>query len=172
LLDTRFPENVEYGNIIRGLPIPDESCQGVYCSHILEHLSLEDCKLALINTYRILKPGGYFRLVLPDLEYAITQYVNDETSLAAYNFLHETSLGEKARHSGVLGLLRTYLGNSKHLWMWDYKSLAKELEESGFLNIRRAEFGDSEEPAFDDVEDKGRWDNCLGIECRKPIENR
>ena len=35
----RFPENVEYGDIVAGLPISDNSCQAVYCSHILEHLA-------------------------------------------------------------------------------------------------------------------------------------
>ena len=38
----RFPKNVEYGDIISGLPVSDNSCQVVYCSHILEHLALED----------------------------------------------------------------------------------------------------------------------------------
>ena len=38
--DKRFPTNVEYGDIVKGLPVEINSCKGVYCSHILEHLSL------------------------------------------------------------------------------------------------------------------------------------
>ena len=37
-----FPSNVLYGDIVKGLPVADNSCDGVYCSHTLEHLSLED----------------------------------------------------------------------------------------------------------------------------------
>jgi len=165
--NTRFPQDVEYGDIIRGLPIPDEFCEGVYCSHVLEHLSLDDFKIALKNTYKILKPGGIFRLVLPDLEFSMNNYMNNSSSSAANDFLNETSLGRVTRPRGVLGLLKEYMGNSQHLWMWDYKSLAKELEEVGFTEIRRAEFNDSKDSTFKDVEDKDRWDNCLGIECSK-----
>ena len=165
--DKRFPVNVEYGDIIKGLPIPDNSCKGVYCSHVLEHLSLEDFRLALINTHKILKKGGIFRAVLPDLEYLITKYVNDASPDAAIVFLKETSLGKEKRRRGLKDFLQEWLGNSQHLWMWDYKSLAYELERTGFINIRRAKYADSADPLFNEVEDTGRWENCLGIECEK-----
>jgi hypothetical protein len=51
--------------------------------------------------------------------------------------------------------------------MWDYPSLERELDKSGFGQIRRAEFGDAEDPRFAEVEEESRWANCLGIECRK-----
>jgi hypothetical protein len=31
-LNTRFPDNVRYGDIIKGLPVADNSCDGLYCS--------------------------------------------------------------------------------------------------------------------------------------------
>lgn len=43
---SRFPKNVKYGDIVKGLPVFIDSCKGVYCSHILEHLSLSDFGLA------------------------------------------------------------------------------------------------------------------------------
>ena len=56
----RFPSNVLYGDIVRGLPVKENSCDGVYCSHVLEHLALEDCRRALLNTHRMMKKrGGY-----------------------------------------------------------------------------------------------------------------
>jgi len=51
--------------------------------------------------------------------------------------------------------------------MWDFQSLARELEAAGFVGVRGAQFGDSPIRQFQDVEDKTRWDNCLGIECNK-----
>jgi len=165
--DSRFPEGAEFGDIVKGLPLLDNSCKGVYCSHILEHLSLEDFRIALKNTYKILKEGGYFRLVLPDLEYSIHKYINDSSSTAAITFLEETSLGREKRNRGFKGFLSEWFGNSQHLWMWDYKSLAKELEMAGFINIRRAEYGDASDIKFNDVEHIDRWENSLGIECEK-----
>ncbi|MBL4671959.1 MAG: methyltransferase domain-containing protein, partial [Arenicella sp.] len=163
----RFPQNVEYGDIIKGLPIPDNSCKGVYCSHILEHLTLDDFRQAITNTHKILQSGGYFRLVLPDLGYSIKKYINDSSDDAAFVFLKETSLGREKRNRGLIGFVQEWLGNSQHLWMWDYKSIAQELEDAGFMDIRKAEYGDATDPSFTKVEDKGRWKNCLGVECIK-----
>jgi hypothetical protein len=39
------------------------------------------------------------------------------------------------------------------------------------LSIRKASFGDAEDPKFREVEEKGRWINCLGIEGRKAQES-
>jgi predicted SAM-dependent methyltransferase len=165
--DSRFPENIEFGNIVSGLPVDENSCEGVYCSHVLEHLSLEDFRIALRNTHKILKSGGCFRLVLPDLEYAIKQYINNLSVEASYDFLIETSLGQERRSKGLRGLLSSWLGNSQHLWMWDYKSIAHELANAGFINIRKASFGDAEDTIFNQVEDESRWQDCLGVECYK-----
>src|SRR5579883_3262393 len=54
----RFPAGVRYGDIVRGLPIPEGSCKGIYASHVLEHLALNDFHRALENTRRMLAPGG------------------------------------------------------------------------------------------------------------------
>lgn len=40
---------------------------GVYASHMLEHLSLDDRSRALREIRRLLAPEGLVRLVLPDL---------------------------------------------------------------------------------------------------------
>lgn len=74
--ETRFPANEEYGDIVKRLPITPESCKGVYCSHVLEHLSLDDFRTALHNTFQILQ-RGVFRFVLPDLEYSVRRYLDN-----------------------------------------------------------------------------------------------
>ena len=80
----------------------------------------------------------------------------------------DSGLGLAQRNRGAIGLLRTWLGNSQHLWMWDYKGMAEELAAAGFTSIRRAQFGDSPDPHFQTVESEGRWTDCLGIECKRP----
>ncbi len=163
----RFPDNVNYGDIVRGLPISADSCRAVYCSHVLEHLSLYEFRIALKNTYKVLMKRGTFRLVLPDLEYLIEEYIHNSSPEAAIKFMQNTSLGKEVRNRKLKPFIHEWLGNAQHLWMWDYRSLEDELKKAGFNNIRRAQFGDSSNPAFQDVEDKDRWDNCLGVECKK-----
>lgn len=164
---SRFPKNVEYGDIVKGLPVAADSCRAIYCSHVLQHLALEDFRRALRNTYRILKKGGRFRLVVPDLAQAINRYIADASADAALVFLKETYLGLEKRRRGIRGTLFTRLSNSQHLWMWDYKSIAKELEDAGFVSIMRAEFGDASDQMFNQVENKERWESSACVECRK-----
>jgi predicted SAM-dependent methyltransferase len=162
-----FPSNVKYGDIVKGLNIERNSCQGIYASHVLEHLALEDFRRAIKNTFFILANGGLFRLVVPDLELAINKYYESTMPERSYEFLLDTSLGIIKREKGIVGSFRTLLGSSVHLWMWDYISLSRELNNAGFKKIRRAAFNDSFDQKFKEVEDAGRFNNALAVECTK-----
>jgi SAM-dependent methyltransferase len=170
-LNAVFPDNVLYGDIVKGLPVPDDSCSGVYCAHVLEHLSLEDCRKALKNTYRILKKGGIFRCVVPDLEYLAREYISSlerGDNNASLTFMgHGTLLGTESRIRGIRGIISQFWGNSWHQWMWDGKSLSKELSEAGFIQIRLCSFNDCEDTMFSFVEEMARFEKALAIECRK-----
>lgn len=165
---SRFPANVEYGDIVKGLPIAEQSLEGVYCSHVLEHLSLVDFRTALRNTYTLLKPGGLFRLVVPDLEWLVDRYSADPSDGAALALLRDCGLGLERRDRDIRAFLVSWLGNSTHLWMWDFKSIRSELRRADFIGVRRACFNDSRDAAFAEVEDQRRWKNCLGVECSRP----
>jgi SAM-dependent methyltransferase len=170
-LSAIFPANVRYGDIIKGLPVPQQSVDGMYCSHVLEHLALDDFRKALCNTYAALKPGGIFRCVVPDLERPAKQYLlaleaGDEE--ASTRFIgRNTLLGMEQRPRGMKGLIRTYFGNSLHLWMWDRLSLAGELKKAGFVQVRACSFNDCEDPMFKLVEEASRFEGAVAIECRK-----
>ena len=170
-LNVVFPKDVLYGDIIKGLPLADNSLDGIYCSHTLEHLSLSDLRTALRNTRKVLKPGGIFRCVVPDLEYAARQYVADldrGDKAANSRFMGEgTLLGVESRPRGFKGFLTSFWGNSHHLWMWDYPALADELASAGFREIRRCHFNDSRDGMFNLVEHDGRFANAVAIECVK-----
>jgi predicted SAM-dependent methyltransferase len=169
-LNTHFPANVRFGDIIKGLPEEVNSVDGLYSSHTLEHLSLSDMRRALANSYAVLKKGGIFRCVVPDLEYAAREYLRrldsgDEN--ASHFFMENTLLGVPQRARGLKGLASTYFGNSHHLWMWDRKSLHAELRNAGFIDIRECRFNDSEDPMFKHVEDPSRFEFAVALEARK-----
>jgi hypothetical protein len=163
----RFPANVRYGDIVRGLPIPADSCRGIYCSHVLEHLAAAEADLALAHTRQYLQPGGTFRLVVPDLRQLAAAYLADPSSDASDRFMRDTNLGREQRPRNLPAFLKSWLGNSPHLWMWDEHSMAAKLSEHGFSEIRRAQFNDAEDRRFNEVEDRERFDGCLAMQCRK-----
>ena len=106
-------------------------------------------------------------MVVPDLEYAINQYIEDKANQAAERFLETTMLGLRARGNLIKRIVESALGNSKHQWMWDEKALSHELKAVGFKKIRKVKFGDSINPKFREVEREGRFINCLALEAIK-----
>jgi len=170
-LNVTFPNNVKYGDIVAGLPIAAESCDGLYCSHVLEHLSLQDFRAALKNSYKILKKGGIFRCIVPDLEKLAKEYISSleqSDAQASIKFVgYNTILGTESRPKGFKGLINNFLGNANHLWMWDHLSLAEELKKAGFINIRKCKYNDSSDPMFKQVEDPVRFEGAVALECSK-----
>lgn len=177
-MPVRFPDSVRYGDITKGLPFADGTVSALYASHVLEHLSHEDFHAALRESYRILKPGGVFRLIVPDLAGRARRYLDayDKGDPgAAERFINETLLGRQSRPKTLKAHLKAMFGNEVHLWMWDEPAMRAALASAGFADIRRCALGDAEDPAFKSVENPGRFaDFDLGglpecaIECRKP----
>jgi predicted SAM-dependent methyltransferase len=68
-------EEVIAHNLLDGIPVSDNHFQVVYHSHILEHFSKTKAKDFMKECYRVLKPGGTLRVVIPDLEMIALNYV-------------------------------------------------------------------------------------------------
>jgi hypothetical protein len=78
-------------------------------------------------------------------------------------------MGQEHRATSIGRRIYDSFGNSRHLWLWDYPSVADALQSAGFVEIRRAEFGDAEQPSYTEVERAERWEDALGIQCRRPL---
>lgn len=166
-----FPANVRYGDIVNGLPVANASCDAIYCSHVLEHLTIEEFRVALQNSYKILKPGGTFRLVMPDLKRLVEAYSNNlqtTPKTAATTFIIDSGMSEIGlRKRGILSSIRRSIGNSLHMSLWDYDSTINELENCGFKEIRKAHFNDSSNTDFIAVESESRFSGSIAIECTR-----
>ncbi|MBT0653035.1 class I SAM-dependent methyltransferase [Geomobilimonas luticola] len=67
-------------NITNGIPFPDEMFDVVYHSHLLEHLPLENALPFIKECFRVLKPGGIVRILVPDLEQIARLYLEKLSS--------------------------------------------------------------------------------------------
>jgi SAM-dependent methyltransferase len=67
--------NVANIDIRSPLPFSDNSLEFVYASHLIEHLIDDDLNTLLQEIFRILKPGGICRLVTPDWDEMIVEYL-------------------------------------------------------------------------------------------------
>lgn len=167
----RFPNDARYGDIVRGLPIAPGSVAGLYASHVLEHLSLADCRTALANSYKLLRKGGVFRLIVPDLAERIRLYLETDRAVAADEFMRLAHLGLEQKRTGIRARIFEAFANNRHLWMYDEASMTRELSSAGFSDIRRCSFGDSSDPMFSRVEEEKRFNDGvfreLAMECRR-----
>lgn len=58
------------------LPFDDNLFDVVYHSHVLEHLTRAKANSLVSQCYRVLRPGGIIRIVVPDLEELARNYLN------------------------------------------------------------------------------------------------
>lgn len=153
-----WPDSILIHDVRRELPFAASSIDYVYTSHFLEHNSLEDARKIVSNVFRVLKPGGVLRVVVPDLTIGARHYLdalqmNPTDAEAAREFLDWMQLGKP----GV---------RDPHLWMYDAPSLSSVLVESGFVNVTVCEYKKGRVPDCDILDN--RPEDSLHIEAEKP----
>lgn len=62
-------------NLSHGIPFADNSFDAVYHSHLLEHFPKRYAPVFLQECFRVLKPDGIIRVVVPDLEQIARLYL-------------------------------------------------------------------------------------------------
>jgi len=65
-------------DITMGIPFSNSSVDMIYTSHFVEHLDSVELEHFFREAWRILKPGGFMRLVWPDFNKVFRSYVNND----------------------------------------------------------------------------------------------
>lgn len=125
--------NIEYGNAVRGIPLPSGSVEILYSSHVLEHLDIGEAELFIKEAMRLLCPGGIIRLVVPDLKKLVDLYLQSGDANA---FVDSTYLCVPRPRAFWEKLRFLLVGNRHHQWMYDGASLCAFLEMHGFVDVR------------------------------------
>lgn len=144
-----------------GLPFPNGSTEVVIASHVLEHLApFEELPLVLAETLRVLRPGGLFRVAVPDLGKLVDAYLHPETELAVALAATQRELRE---YVGVgyqempraLRFSSICFGNNSgspwydgHFAALDLEALQWALERAGFVAIQQVTEGESRHPTL------------------------
>lgn len=177
-----WTKNVFYHDVRRRLPWPDASFSTVYASHLLEHLYHGEGKRLMRECYRVLKPGGVLRIVVPDLRAVIDDYIASRSRPDTQwpegmrrepcEELHLHMLFHDLEPPGGWFLLRWYrLRNPfhQHKWMYDERCLLGTFADAGFVNAVRKNYLESTIPNVQEVESRHRVENGgLAVEGFKP----
>jgi len=150
---------IQYGTA-RHLKFPNDSLDGFYASHVLEHLSKADCEDLLFRLRHWLKPSGILRVVLPDLKRAAKSYVAGE--IDASRFVAGTYLA-----ADTLLWWEILFGHSRHRWMYDAASLTQLLQKLNFRQIHECKMHQGLLPALSCLDIPSRESESFYIEARK-----
>jgi predicted SAM-dependent methyltransferase len=141
-MDLRYPLNC-----------PSNVVDGVYSGHTLEHLYPNHAYQLLSEIYRVLKPKCWLRINVPDLKRCVDFY-NGRVSITRYKFKAEA--------------ISDYTQNWGHHSAWDEELLSYALEITGFINIRKVEFGiEGTDIRLIKEEDVRKYDTLV-LEAQKP----
>ncbi len=116
----------------------------IYGEHFLEHLSLEEGIQFLRHASHALCVGGKLRLSTPSLEWVLkTRFTFDEE-------------GEKNRLQQTWLINRAFHGWG-HKFLYSKAMLADLLQALGFRRIVFREYGESDDPVLQGIEQHGGW---------------
>ena len=159
----------------------DNTFDGIYSEHFIEHLYRYQGVNYLKECLRILKPGGVLRTVWPPHEF-VEKLVSDEKLtpdeeqfVAAYhkfyveghNFAGKGHKHRSLREQCAIGLLYQ---NGEHLYVWPEEELKETLSMLGYKNVKSYEYMASGVMEFKAIDTPGmiRKLHSAVVEATKP----
>ncbi len=129
------------------LPFDDDSREVVYSAHTFEHLDNETVAFLMKECRRILKPGGGFRVEVPDLEKFVHAYrTHDRHFLGYFQDSHRRELVEQRgfpvkyaeEQVAFIGEVSNYIVDQKHIPVY----ATREEVDARLASLGLSEFGD------------------------------
>lgn len=141
-------------DITRPLKCKDNYWDGVYLSHVNEHITFSDNYKLLMEIFRVMKAKATLRLVIPDLD----TYLN-------WNEIRKLE-PKMNRYKSLPEAISNLAQNHDHISIWNFDLMEEVLVNVGFINIRKAAFADSEIVEFKDLPNH-KWQSFY-LEANKP----
>jgi len=144
LFNMRWDPRIHIHDLTKPLPWADGTADVCYTSHTVEHMSRDEGRHLVSEAYRVLRPGGVLRVVVPDLHDVVDRYAGGR--LPAENFVEELGVLYGSGKRGLRRLLAPAV-EFPHKCMYDTDAMCRLLTISGFVAERRAAF----DSAIDDI---------------------
>lgn len=170
-----FAKNIYGHDLRKRLPWADGSFKAVYASHLLEHMYRADAEFVLRECYRVLKPGGVVRVVVPDLAPLIKGYMTGEfpkwlddhkgMTERADLLIQGLLMREPAQlpANAAKKVYNNMYDFHSHKWMYDAASLAAMLRRAGFKDITNPGAFESRIAEIREVEQENRVVDGAGV---------
>jgi predicted SAM-dependent methyltransferase len=160
----QYPNVHFLADLNRPLPFPDNSFDGIYSEHVLEHFTLEQGRGVLAECLRILRPGGCLRLIVPDGQILVDWYLNTPERL---------SRERPSRYNSAMESLNSYFRQRyEHKLIYDATLMTSLLLDLGFQSPRQESFKSGAISEMYLLDDERYRDESLYLEALKPGTSR
>jgi predicted SAM-dependent methyltransferase len=151
--DIEAGEGLAYLDASKPFPLPDGSIHYIASEHVIEHLSYEDGKVMLAESFRVLAPGGKVRVATPNLLRFIELFQKDLSEPARVFAEGKLAWHEwpKERPSAAI-ILNLQLSSWGHKFTYDPETLEAALGRAGFTSIQQFEMSESDDPVLQGFE--------------------
>lgn len=120
------------------LPYSDNTIDYIFHEHFLEHLTVEEGQSSLMDFHRILKPGGVMRIAMPDLDEAVSLYL--DASWKQSPLIKNHNMDFVQTNAELLNMSFRWWG---HKWLYNWEELERRPREAGFSKIQKMKQGKS-----------------------------
>lgn len=128
------------------ISLPDQSIEGAYSEHCLEHLSLDDCRRLLIDIKRILKKSAIFRIVVPDAGlFAEIYYKNKSGVKTPFPIIYKQP-GDGLEDFTPMMHLNRIFRDFEHMYAYDEETLIHLLNEAGYKSVKKMSYRQGSDP--------------------------
>lgn len=163
-----YPQSIDAGPVVYlnatiKFPFKDNTFENIYSEHIFEHLHFKDSCKMLDECYRVLKPGGTMRLVVPHLDFLLGLHDHPDKRI------HKEYIDFSMQHYckdvfEVLGhnefsnifVINNFYRDWGHQVIHNFGSLKLLVEHFQFKNVEQKEVGKSSIAALKDLDGHGR----------------
>jgi len=165
----RLPDSIVVHDLRKGIPYPADSVDAVYHSHFLEHLDPPHARSFLQEVWRVLKPSGIQRIVVPDMERLCADYLTHlklcltDSRRAPEHDRYVGGIIEQAVRREAAGasqqspawrtIDRLILGDARkrgetHQWMYDRVNLPNLLRSLAYRDVKVERYDTSSIPCW------------------------
>jgi len=137
LFNVNWDSRIRIHDLSTRFPWADGTVDACYTSHTVEHLSREEGAKFVAECFRVLKPRGVLRVVVPDLGFYIRGY--ESGSIPAESFVESMGVLYGVGKGGVKRALAP-LVEFPHKCMYDTAAMQRLLASTGFTAQARGAF--------------------------------
>ena len=127
-------------DIPKSIPFESNRFRGVYSEHCLEHFSYHQSKLVLAEIFRLLKPSGLVRIVVPDASLYLEVYHQQKNGEDASFPYGQVAHDIDDTHITSMMVVNSIFRGHGHLYAYDYETLEFLLKNQGFINVKKETF--------------------------------